>query len=122
MRTQQRILVIDDDSGIGEFVSAAAQAMGFDCTATTDAATFLMAFTPDTTLILLDLMMPEMDGIEMLRLLSEQKCKAGIVLMSGVGIRVLETAAQLAQVLRLSIVGHLQKQFPNLSCMKFLLF
>jgi EAL domain-containing protein (putative c-di-GMP-specific phosphodiesterase class I)/ActR/RegA family two-component response regulator len=111
MRTQQRILVIDDDSGIGEFVSAAAQAMGFDCTATTDAATFLMAFTPDTTLILLDLMMPEMDGIEMLRLLSEQKCKAGIVLMSGVGIRVLETAAQLAQVLRLSIVGHLQKPF-----------
>jgi len=52
-----------------------------------------------------------MDGIEMLRLLSEQKCKAGIVLMSGVGIRVLETAAQLAQVLRLSIVGHLQKPF-----------
>ncbi|MGB9406829.1 MAG: EAL domain-containing response regulator, partial [Terracidiphilus sp.] len=59
----------------------------------------------------LDLMMPEMDGIELLRLLHERKCKAGIVLMSGVGKRVLETAGQLAQVLGLSIVGHLQKPF-----------
>jgi CheY-like chemotaxis protein len=108
---KQRILVIDDEIDVGEFVSAAAQGMGFECTATTDAAAFLEALTPDTTLILLDLMMPEMDGIELLRLLGEQKCKAGIVLMSGVGKRVLETAGQLAQVLGLSIVGHLQKPF-----------
>jgi EAL domain-containing protein (putative c-di-GMP-specific phosphodiesterase class I) len=55
--------------------------------------------------------MPEMDGIELLRLLSERKCKAGIILMSGVDKRVLETAGQLAQALGLSIVGHLQKPF-----------
>jgi EAL domain-containing protein (putative c-di-GMP-specific phosphodiesterase class I) len=56
-------------------------------------------------------MMPEMDGIEFLRLLGEQKCKVGIVLMSGVGKRIRETAEQLAQILGLSIVGHLQKPF-----------
>jgi EAL domain-containing protein (putative c-di-GMP-specific phosphodiesterase class I) len=111
MTVNQKILVLDDEGDVGEFVSAAAQGMGLDCTATTDAKTFLEALTPDTTLILLDLMMPEMDGIELLRLLGEQKCRASIVLMSGVDKRVMETAEQLTEVLGLSIVGHLQKPF-----------
>jgi EAL domain-containing protein (putative c-di-GMP-specific phosphodiesterase class I) len=111
MNAMQKILVIDDEIDVGEFIAAAAEAMGFECTATTDAATFLEALTPSTTLILLDLLMPDMDGIELLRLLSAQKCQAGIVLISGVGKRVLESAGQLAQVLGLSIVGHLQKPF-----------
>jgi len=55
--------------------------------------------------------MPEMDGIELLRLLGQQKCQAGIVLMSGTGKRIIESAGQLAHAHGLSIVGHLQKPF-----------
>jgi EAL domain-containing protein (putative c-di-GMP-specific phosphodiesterase class I) len=106
---KQRILVIDDDSDSGELVSAVALTMGFQCTATMDPKTFLEKLAPDTTLILLDLVMPEVDGIQLLRLLGERKCKTGIVLMSGVGKRILESAEQFAQILGLSIVGHLQK-------------
>src|ERR1035441_10403632 len=113
MTDEQRILVVDDEIDVGEFVCAAAQAMGFDCTATTDAKTFLDKLTPDTTLILLDLMMPEMDGVELLRMLSLQKSKAGIVLMSGVGKRVMETAEQLAQVHGLSIVGRRSEEHTS---------
>jgi EAL domain-containing protein (putative c-di-GMP-specific phosphodiesterase class I)/CheY-like chemotaxis protein len=111
MANPQRILIIDDEPDVGKFVSSAAQAMGIQCAATTDAQTFLKKLTPDVTLILLDLMMPGMDGVELLRQLAKQECKAGIILMSGVGSRVLETAEQLAQTLGLSIVGHLNKPF-----------
>jgi EAL domain-containing protein (putative c-di-GMP-specific phosphodiesterase class I)/CheY-like chemotaxis protein len=111
MANPQRILVIDDEPDVGKFVIAAAQAMGLPCAATTDALTFLKELTPDITLILLDLMMPGMDGVELLRQLAQQESKARIILMSGVGSRVLETAEQLAQTLNLSIVGHLNKPF-----------
>ena len=56
--------------------------------------------------------MPEMDGIEVLRLLGERRCKARILLMSGMNMRVIETAEKLAQTLGLAVVGHLQKPFP----------
>jgi len=111
MSPAKKILVIDDNTDVGEFVCAAAQAMGFECSATTDAVTFLEMITPDTNLILLDLVMPDMDGIELLRLLAQQRCQAGIILISGTGKRIIESAIQLAQALGLSIAGHLQKPF-----------
>jgi EAL domain-containing protein (putative c-di-GMP-specific phosphodiesterase class I) len=111
MKAVKKILVIDDEIDVVELIASVAETMGYECTATTDAKSFLNALTPDTTLILLDLLMPGMDGIELLRLLGERKCKAGIVLMSGIGKRTMESAGQLAQVLGLFIAGNLQKPF-----------
>ncbi len=112
MSSSDRIVLIDDDRVVGEIVSALAKAMGLKCDVTRTPEEFFKRVGPDTTLILLDLVMPEMDGIEILRLLGERNCKARIVLMSGINIRVIETAKKLAQSLGLSVVGHLQKPFP----------
>ena len=71
--------------------------MGLQCDITRTPEDFFQRIGPDTTLILLDLVMPEMDGIEILRFLGERNCKARIVLMSGINIRVIETAKKLAQ-------------------------
>ena len=120
MANEHRILVIDDDSAICEVVSGMARTMGLECEATKDSATFLGLVTPDTSLILLDLMMPGLDGIEVLRLLGEKHCQAPILLMSGVNKRVLETAEKLAHSLGLHVVGHLQKPFPLMELKKAL--
>lgn len=111
MARSGKILVIDDEVDVGELIAATAQALGLRCIATTDASALQSLLTPDVTLILLDLMMPEMDGIEALRLLSDLKCKAGVVLMSGINKRVIETAEKLARTLGLFVAGHLVKPF-----------
>jgi EAL domain-containing protein (putative c-di-GMP-specific phosphodiesterase class I)/CheY-like chemotaxis protein len=112
MSSGNRVVLIDDDRVVGEIVSALAKAMGLQCDITRTPEDFFARIGPDTTLILLDLLMPEMDGIEILRLLGERHCKARIVLMSGINIRVIETAKKLAQSLGLVVIGHLQKPFP----------
>ena len=112
MSSSDRIVLIDDDRVVGEIVSALAKAMGLQCEITRTPEEFFDRVGVDTSVILLDLVMPEMDGIEILRLLGEKNCKARIILMSGINIRVIETAKKLAQSLGLSVVGHLQKPFP----------
>jgi EAL domain-containing protein (putative c-di-GMP-specific phosphodiesterase class I)/CheY-like chemotaxis protein len=120
MATSANILVIDDDADIGELVSAAAQSLGLQCRATTDAADLACLLDADVSLILLDLMMPGMDGVEVLRLLGKLECRASIVLMSGISKRVLDTAERLADALGLRIAGHLQKPFRLADLEEFL--
>lgn len=111
MTTPGKILVIDDEPEIGELVKAIASGLGIECIAITDAALLPELLIPKVRLILLDLMMPDMDGVEVLRLLGELHCKADIVLMSGISGRVLETAERLATTLGLSVVGRFAKPF-----------
>lgn len=111
MSPVEQILVIDDESGICELIAATAQKLALSCATSTSAAAFLEKLTPDTALVLMDLMMPEMDGVELLRLLGEKQCRAGIVLMSGTDTRIMETAEQFAQSIGLAVAGRLKKPF-----------
>ena len=112
MSATDRIVLIDDDRVVGEIVSGLAGSMGIHCSVTRTPDEFFKHIGPDTGVIILDLVMPEMDGIEILRLLGERNCRARIILMSGINIRVIETAKKLAESLGLTVIGHLQKPFP----------
>lgn len=60
-------------------------------------------------LILLDLDMPHMDGIEVMRNLAAMSYSGTLALFSGEDIRVLKTAESLASALNLNVVGTLTK-------------
>ncbi|HEX7437635.1 MAG TPA: EAL domain-containing protein [Caldimonas sp.] len=60
-------------------------------------------------LLLLDLDMPGMDGVEFMRHLAERRFAGALALISGADVRVLETASKLARAHQLSVLTHLHK-------------
>ena len=63
------------------------------------------------THIALDLIMPQMDGVQVLHLLAERDCQSMIILTSGIGSRVLDAAQRSAEEYSLNIAGVLPKPF-----------
>lgn len=105
------VLVIDDETEIGELIAAAAENVGLSCIALTSARDLPNVIGPETTAVIIDLMMPDMDGIEVLRLLAQRCCKATVVLMSGFDRSVLRSAETLARAIGLRTAGPLHKPF-----------
>ena len=64
-------------------------------------------FLPDV--LLLDLRMPVMGGVELLSLLADQKFVGNVILMSGVEEDTLFSVEQIARENNISILGSLQK-------------
>jgi DNA-binding response OmpR family regulator len=65
---QQTILVVEDESSIASFVSLYLKNAGYSVrTAATGAEALSQAATGDSSLIILDLMLPDIDGIEVCR-------------------------------------------------------
>jgi len=106
---KNRLLVLDDDPDVCAFVAQAAASVGYEATSATDFDEFQAKLTPDVGLIVLDLMMPDVDGIQVLRYLSDQRYQSEIILISGYDKKVLMVAAQLARALALNVRASLQK-------------
>ena len=60
-------------------------------------------------MVVLDLGMPGMDGIELLRFLAEQGFQSPVLIISGFDRRVLESAFRLGTAQGLNMVGPLEK-------------
>ncbi|MFW6050375.1 MAG: sigma-54-dependent transcriptional regulator [Myxococcota bacterium] len=80
------ILVVDDEKNILSTLSRALRVEDFDVDVAGSAAVALEKTASKAyDLVLLDVMMPEMDGIEMLRRLRDQKNDVPVIVMSGHG-------------------------------------
>ncbi len=106
-----RLIVIDDESDLAGFVCEVAEAAGFAAVQFNNAALFMEQYRGDADVIVLDLMMPGVDGVEVIRYLSGKGCDARLVLVSGFDPGVLHSAKKLAMEQGLDFAGSLAKPF-----------
>lgn len=105
-----RLLLIDDEEVLAEFLATAAADSGFEPVVTQRDEDFRTAFVakrPD--MVALDLGMPGMDGVELIRFLAHHEYDAPVLILSGFDRRVLESAFRLGEALGLKMVGPLEK-------------
>ena len=110
MTRANRLLIIDDDTAICELFAAAAQSIGFESKSANSAAEVLASlrqFAP--TAVILDLQMADADGIELLKLLSDQQCNAKVLVVSGGDKRVLAASVRFGTARGLRMAGALRK-------------
>ena len=107
---QPRLLVIDDEPALAEYVANVARDCGFLPILTADDHGFRSAFRSERPdIVVLDLGMPGMDGVELLRFLADEDNRAPVLIVSGFDRRVLESAFRLGEALGLEMIGPLEK-------------
>lgn len=108
--SQPRLLLIDDEPALASFVANAAAMSGFEPIITSDDGLFREQFHAEIPgMVVLDLGMPGMDGVELLRFLSAESFKGPVLIISGFDRRILESAFRLGEALGLKMIGPLEK-------------
>lgn len=107
---QPRLLLIDDEPALADFLASAARECGFVPVVTSNDIEFRETFKADHPhMVALDLGMPGMDGVELLRFLAEEQYRSPVLIVSGFDRRVLESAFRLGEALGLKMVGPVEK-------------
>jgi len=108
--TAGRLLVVDDEPDFGEFVRKVAVDIGFDVTVTKSGRDFKAAYPQcDPTVLVLDIIMPYTDGIELMTWLAGQKCTAKIIVATGYTGKYGAMAENLGKASGLALVTVLNK-------------
>jgi two-component system, OmpR family, copper resistance phosphate regulon response regulator CusR len=80
------ILVVEDEPGIVDFVERGLRKQAFDVVAETDGERGLArALEPDIELVVLDLMLPELSGTEVLRRLQSERPELPVIVLTARG-------------------------------------
>lgn len=112
----RRLLVLDDEPDVAFTMCMIAEGVSFTTHHTSDVEEFLdkvVTWTP--THVAVDLQMPGRDGIEVLHNLASMRCEAAVIIVSGLGGRILSSAARVAVENGLHLIGTLSKPYTRFS-------
>ncbi|MEQ8397596.1 response regulator [Thalassobaculum sp.] len=104
------MLVVDDQEEMAELVCDVAGMVGFKAEAVTSVRDLFKKFEvamPDV--IVLDLIMPDIDGLELIQKLSRTGSRSKLIIMSGYQSSYLRAAEILADGLGLTTIGVIRK-------------
>ncbi|MCB1758370.1 MAG: EAL domain-containing response regulator [Gammaproteobacteria bacterium] len=109
MTRKRKLLVLDDEPDIGEFVRDVAIECEFEAISSHTSESFPSLYQHNIDVVVLDLMMPGTDGVEIIRYLAECGSNSAIILISGYHAGVLHSAQELASEHGLHVLGTLTK-------------
>ncbi len=109
--TRTRVLIVDDDAETAAVVAGALRRAGFSPAVASDAVAMETHLGNGVDVVILDLLMPGRDGLQIVRDLAERQCEAAILLMSTIDARVLSAAERLVTGRGLRLLGSLRKPF-----------
>lgn len=107
-----RLLIVDDDQSFAAELKADGERLGLDVRMVHDTSTFesiLQSWTPN--IIAMDLVMPDSDGLELIRICGRLKYTGALVLMSGGFELYLKMAEEIARTSDLNVAAKLPKPF-----------
>jgi DNA-binding response OmpR family regulator len=106
------LVVVDDDPDMADIIQYVAEEIGFEVRAAFNAIDFQKIWhETEPTAIVLDIVMPDIDGNELLQWLVEEGCSVPILLVSGYDGKYLRSAESLGKNRGAPIVGTLRKPF-----------
>ena len=111
---KKKVLIVEDDISLIKAVSAFLNSNGFEVIEAANGAEGLIkAMTAKPDIILLDILMPKMDGVEMLEQLRKKDWGRNmkVVTFSNLG----EDSSETEKTSKYSTLGHLVKSEHNLS-------
>lgn len=105
------IYLLDDESDVLDFLGNVAEYLGFEAKKYSDANKCLDDLKSATkgSILVLDLYLPGMDGIEVMRSLAEQKSLVSIIIVSGKDSSVLSSSERLAIAHGLNVIATMSK-------------
>jgi len=103
------LTIVDDDAALAELYSNVAESVGMKITRYSNGNDFVHSALDRMQIVLLDLMMPQMDGIQVLHRLAKSEFKYPIILLSGYDEGALKLARDFATKNQLNVISTLTK-------------
>ncbi|MCA0202220.1 MAG: EAL domain-containing response regulator [Proteobacteria bacterium] len=108
-----RVLVVDDKAFVRTMTGRVLQSAGVESVVYAaggkEAIQYIKQTSPRISLVFCDLMMPDMDGVEVVRHVAELEHKPAFVFVSGANAALLSTAADMARARGLLVLGSIEK-------------